>query len=391
MVAKETVIVGAGIGGVAAALALQRRDIPVRIYEQSSMLTEVGAGLHMSPNALHVLYALGLKAVLNEVQFQPAAIATRHYKTGITNFKSPLDETFRKKFGASYLEFHRADLHNALISAAQANDPDVIVLNKRVVAVTETDHHVELSFQDGSSTRTAIAVAADGVHSMMRSVLHGELGAEFTGHVAYRGLVASEILGPDIVSDDVNLWVGPAKHVVAYYIRRGELLNYVALVEEPGWQTESWTAKGDKTQLAAYFEDWHPAVQALIAQTPPEQCFKWALLVRQPLTRWSTSRTTLLGDAAHPMVPYLAQGAAMALEDAWVLSHFIANYDARAEALKAYERARLKRTVDVQTAAWEQGQLNHAVGTAREADKFKGGNFAKADWIYNHNVTELYP
>ena len=388
---KQISIVGAGIGGVATALALQQRGIAVRIYEQASKLAEVGAGLHMSPNSLHVLYALGLKPALDKVQFQADVIATRHYQTNVANFEAPLDDAFREKFGASYVQFHRADLHNTLIDAVLGNDAESIVLNKQVVGVKEREQDVQLSFLDGSNEHTPVAVAADGVHSVMRSALHGELGAKFTGHVAYRGMVSADTIGTDVIPPCCNIWVGPGKHVVAYYIRRGELLNYVALVEEPGWQTESWTTKGDKAELAAYFENWHPSVQALVEQTPAEQCFKWALLVREPLPRWSTARTTLLGDAAHPMVPYVAQGAAMAIEDAWVLAHFAASGDEPAKALKDYESARLSRTSAVQAAAWEQGQLNHAVDTERDAEQFKGGNFSKADWIYSHNVTTLYP
>lgn len=260
-----------------------------------------------------------------------------------------------------------------------------------MIDVCETEQGVELTFKDGTTKRTPIAIAADGVHSIMRGALHGELGAEYTGHVAYRGLVPAENLNLDTVDQHIGIWVGPGKHFVAYFVRRGELLNYVALVEEPGWKTESWTAKGDKTQLSAYFQEWHPAVQDLIAQTPAEQCFKWALLVRQPLSRWSTPRTTLLGDAAHPMVPYLGQGAAMAIEDAWVFVHFFSTNDDPADALRAYEHARLDRTSAVQAAAWEQGKLNHAVGTGNQTAEFKGGTFAKVDWIYGHNVTALYP
>lgn len=392
MTASTVTIIGAGIGGLTAALALQQRDIPVRIFEQARQLGEIGAGLHLSPNGMKVLDALGLADDIERIRFQPEALAMRHYATGSAFFENPFDHAFRARYGAPFYGFHRADLHRMLHDAVIANDPDCIVVNKRLVALTESAAAVALEFADGESATAAILAGADGVHSTVRTLRHRELSATFTGHVAYRGMVRSDAIEPGLVAPMMNVWAGPGAHVVAYYVRRGELLNYVALTEEDDWETENWTTPADKHELAERFRNWNPTVRTLIDQTQENQCYKWALLVRDPLPSWSSARTTLLGDAAHPMVPYLAQGSVMAIEDAWVLAHALAGDDEPATALKAYEQARLQRTANVQRAAWEQGQLNHAVGTGDDiASRGDGGGFADSAWLYGYDVCALYP
>jgi len=388
----EVTIIGAGIGGLTAALALQRLDIPVRIYEQARELGEIGAGLHLSPNGMKVLSKLGLDAAIEAIRFQPEGIAIRHYETGDAFYENAFDDAFREQFDAPFYGFHRADLHAMLLEAVLANNPACVSVDKRLMALDESTECVTLEFGDGERVDAAVVVGADGVHSTVRTLRHKDLKATFTGHVAYRGMVSSDAVEPGLVEPKMNLWAGPGAHVVAYYVRRGELLNYVALAEEDGWETENWTTPADKTALAARFSAWHPTVRALIDHTEEGQCYKWALLVRDPLTSWSSARTTLLGDAAHPMVPYLAQGSVMAIEDAWVLAHCIDNNPESREALAAYERARLERTANVQRAAWEQGQLNHAVGSGDDiASRREGGGFADSQWLYGYDPCTLFP
>ena len=388
---KSIAIVGAGIGGLTAALSLQKKGIRVRVYEQASALAEVGAGLHLSPNGIHIIRELDLRPAIQPYDFRPESLVTRHYQTGIPSFELPLDEKFEKEFGTPFIDVHRADLHNALINGVRANDPEAIILNKKLTSIKEGAHQVELTFADGTIEQAETVVAADGVHSIIRSQLYDEPGAVYTGHTAYRGLVSTDAVGKGAIEPAFNIWAGPGKHVVAYYVRRGALLNYVAVVEESNWRTESWTARADKDELVTYFDGWDPVVCKLLAQTQPDTCFKWALLVRTPLQSWSSNRITLLGDAAHPMVPYLAQGAVMAMEDGWVFAHFAAIHDDSATALKGYETARLERTSKVQATAWEQGQKEHGVGTENSDKEFKGGIFSKVSWIYGHNVCELFP
>ena len=384
-------IIGAGIGGLTAALSLQQRGVEVKVYEQSSKLAEVGAGLHLSPNAINVIRKLGLRPALEPYDFRPHALKTRHYQSGEPSFILPFDEDFEKEFGSPFVDIHRADLHRALSDAVLSNDPHAIALKKRLVSIVEKPGHVILEFEDGSVQQAETVLAADGVHSIIRSKLYDEPGAEFTGHVAYRGLVSTDALGSDLMEPDLNIWTGPGRHMVAYYLRRGAMLNYVAIVEDPEWKTESWTSPAEKEELVTRFEGWDPVVCRIIAQTKENECFKWALLKREPLDNWSSNRITLLGDAAHPMVPYLAQGAVMAMEDGWVFAHFAANYDNSADALQAYQGARIERTSNVQKAAWEQGQKEHKVGSDQGGEEFKGGNFASMAWLYGHDVCSLYP
>jgi salicylate hydroxylase len=385
-------IVGAGIGGLTTALALHKRGISVRIYEQASRLGEIGAGLHLSPNGMKVLYALGLKGAIEKIKFQPQAIAIRHYQSGKPFFENPFDDNFYTTFGAPFYGFHRADLHKMLLEAVQENDASCIEVGMRLTQLHEDNGGVRLDFEDGQTRYSEILVGADGVHSTVRTLRHPQLSAQYTGHVAYRGMVDVKDVAGDLIEPKMNLWAGPGAHVVAYYVRRGELLNYVALTEEDDWKTENWTTQADKATLAARFEDWNDTVKALIDHTQNGQCYKWAILMRDPLESWSSTRTTLLGDAAHPMVPYLAQGSVMAIEDAWVLAHCIATQGAPENALQEYEAARLERTANIQRAAWKQGQLTHAVGRGNDmSERRDGGGFADSAWIYGYDACELFP
>ena len=384
-------VVGAGIGGLTAALALNKRGFAVTVYEQTATLGEIGAGLHLSPNGMKVMRALDLEGELEAVAARPQAISTRDYVTGIPNFEGPLDAAFVARFGAPFFSFHRADLHAVLTAAAIRAKDITIFLDHRLTSVESDTDGVRLCFTDEREIAVNCVIGADGVHSAVRESMHGALGTRFTGHVAYRGMVARNDLAPDMVEEKLNIWVGPGKHVVAYPVRRGELINYVALLEEDGWDDESWTTRADAGQLAATFEDWNETVRALVAHTLSGECYKWALLGRDPLSTWSGPRTTLLGDAAHPMVPYLAQGAVMAIEDAWALAACLATEADCPSALKRYESARIERTTAVQAAAWEQGQLNHAVGRDASGDNFRGGGFADPAWIYAYDVVEMFP
>jgi salicylate hydroxylase len=388
---SEIAVVGGGIGGLTAALAMAKRGINVAVYEQTRQLTEIGAGLHVSPNGVKVLRALGLQRDLDGVAGRPRSIVARHFATGVPNFENDFDEAFDARYGAPFLSLHRADLMSILAKAV-ANEPLVrLALGSRAVRVDEDASGATVVFEDGSHRSVAAVVAADGVHSRVRANMHEGVTTKFTGHVAYRGMAATAELPAGLVEPKFNIWVGPGRHFVAYPVRRGELINYVALVEEDGWAEESWTTRADKSVLADAFVGWHATVRALVAHTLRGECYKWALLGRDPLPFWSTQRVTLLGDAAHPMVPYLAQGAVMAIEDAWVLAASLADASDPAAAFSTYERARLDRTAAIQTAAWEQGRLNHSVGRGDGADDFDGGGFSDPTWIYAHDVVAAFP
>jgi salicylate hydroxylase len=387
----EIAVIGGGIGGLTAALALARRGCDVAVYEQARELAEIGAGLHVSPNGLKVLHALGLEEDLARMAARPRSIVTRHFATGVAIFENGFDDAFAARYGAPFYSFHRADLLAVLANAVAAQPGVRLTLGACAVRVDEDGAGANVVFKDGSRASAAAVVAADGVHSRLRANMHGGIKTKFTGHVAYRGMAATADLPAGLVEPKFNIWVGPGRHFVAYPVRRGELTNYVALLEEEGWTEESWTTKADNSVLAAAFEGWHETVRALVGHTLRGQCYKWALLGRDPLPYWSTERLTLLGDAAHPMVPYLAQGAVMAIEDAWVLAATLASAPNPAAAFVTYERARLERTAAIQTAAWEQGQLNHNVGRSDEGDRFEGGGFSDPGWIYGHDVVAAFP
>ncbi len=299
MSSTKIAVIGGGIGGLTAALALARRGIDVAVYEQARELTEIGAGLHVSPNGLKVLHALGLEEELAAVAGRPRSIVTRHFATGEPNFESAFDEAFDARYGAPFFSLHRADLLGILAKAV-ATEPRVrLMLGARAMQVEEHRADVNVVFEDGSRASATAVVAADGVHSRVRANMHGGITTKFTGHVAYRGMAATAELPTGLVEPKFNIWVGPGRHFVAYPVRRGELINYVALVEEEGWADESWTTNADKSVLAAAFEGWHETVRALVEHTLRGQCYKWALLGRDPLPYWSTRA----GDAARRCSP----------------------------------------------------------------------------------------
>lgn len=384
-------VIGGGIGGLTAALALARRGSQVTVYEQARELGEIGAGLHLSPNGLKVLRALGLEPAVAAVAGRPRSIVTRHFASGAPNFENAFDDAFEARYGAPFYSLHRADLLAVLADAVTAEPEVEVTLNARAVRVDEDHGRATVVFEDGNRAAADVVVAADGIHSRVRATMHGGIETKYTGHVAYRGMAVTADLPAALVEPTFNIWVGPGRHFVAYPVRRGELINYVALVEEEGWSDESWTTRADSQVLAAGFEGWHDTVRGLVARTQRGQCYKWALLGRDPLPYWSTECATLLGDAAHPMVPYLAQGAVMAIEDAWVLAACLHSTPDPVTAFAAYERARRERTGAVQAAAWKQGQLNHAVGRGHEGDGFQGGQFSDPGWIYGHDVVAAFP
>lgn len=359
----------------------------MRLFEQAKALSEIGAGLHISPNGMHVMRALGVSDALRPFAARPQAIATRHYASGEINYEGMLDAEFESRFGAPFFSFHRADLHRVLSAAAAEFENIEILLGHRLLELKADQQRQQLKFEHKRVVTSECVVGADGVHSKVRQHIHGEVKTNFTGHVAYRGMVASNSPGADQIEPKLNIWVGPGKHVVAYPVRAGELINYVAIVEQDDWQDESWTSPAAVSDLHASFSDWHNTVRLLLEQSLAGEGYKWALLGRAQLPSWSCHNITLLGDAAHPMVPYLAQGAVMAIEDAWVLAACLAGHDDLDAGLRAYQNARLQRTSDIQAAAWQQGQLNHA----KKADDFRGGQFADPGWIYGVNVVSDYP
>ncbi|HEV7574925.1 MAG TPA: FAD-dependent monooxygenase [Caldimonas sp.] len=386
-------VVGAGLGGLAAAASLLRRGFDVTVIEQADELGEIGAGVQLSPNAMKVLRALGLEAAAIAVGFEPDRHVVRSHRTGRILAQTPLKGTLSSSFGAGYYGFHRSDLHRILQSAVPAG---VVRLGARCTGVRTEGDHAVVELADGTRHAADVVVGADGVHSVVRARLLGPEAPRFTGNVCWRGLVPAKAMPPGAIPPDMTVWFGPGASFIAYYVRRGEMINWVAMCEADAWKSESWKLEGDRREVMERYAAWHPTVRELIARS--ELYLKWALLDRDPLPRWSEGRVTLLGDAAHPMLPYLAQGACMAIEDGYsVAAHLAQSTDDVAAALAAYENDRRGRTARVQLLAraraienhldspWARLRRNVRYALQRLGDPKR--HTYRIEWIYGHDVT----
>lgn len=351
-------IIGAGIGGVTLARALEQRGIEARIFERAPMFGEVGAGVQMTPNAVKVLSALGLEDQLKKIGFLPHAMVGRNWKTARELFRTPLKESCPSLYGAEFYHVHRADLHAALASDIK---PGQATFGASCNGLIQHGNTAVAQFADGTEFEADLIVGADGVRSVIREQLWGQAAANYTGHMCWRALVNVDQHPLPFVSPDSSFWMGPKGHVVTYYVKGGSMVNIVAVNESPAWVEESWNAKSTQQEMLAGFEGWHPNLIELFKRTDPDAIFKWGLFDRDPMKTWSKGNATLLGDAAHPMLPFLSQGAAMAIEDGYVLAQSLAFHGPRQlqQALGAYELERLPRTSRVQLEARERGRTYH--------------------------------
>jgi 6-hydroxynicotinate 3-monooxygenase len=339
-------VIGAGMGGLATAAALTRAGLDVQVYEQTAGFARIGAGIQIGCNAMKVLREWGLEPFMRRETFYPRSWNNREYDSGNILFDMVFGPSAEERYGAPYLLGHRGDLHAALASAVPG---DIINLDHKLVDLTQrTDGAVDLAFANGHKSSVDAVVASDGVHSFVKQVLFGHDEPNFTGRIAYRTVFPASLLNGYPI-DDCTKWWGPDRHIVIYYVKpdRSEVY-FVTSQPEPGFRVESWSAMGDVHELRAAFAGFHPQVQHVLEACP--SVHKWALFDRDPLPRWSDGNVTLLGDACHPMTPYMAQGAAMAIEDAAVLSRCL-NGVARAgvaDAFRRFEATRKPRTSRVQ-------------------------------------------
>lgn len=339
----EILVVGAGIGGLAATLALQRSGHRVRVYEQAAELGEVGAGLSISPTGALGLKSLGLFPEFRELAYAVDRQVVRHYQTGRTLAEVPRGLRLAEQYGEGYYVIHRADLHGLLARAVLGNDPQAITTGARFLALAQEGAGVTAHFANGLAVHGDVLIGADGVRSAVRTQLFGPEEVRFTGYLAWRGLVPVERVPPEALEPPGQLFIGPQHLINRYLVRGGRLLNFVAFAEKSGWEEEGWSIPAPPGELAAEFSGWHPHVTRIIEAVPPEQLFKWALCARSPLMRWVAGRAALLGDAAHPILPYLGQGAVLAIEDAVVLGRTFRAAPNDEEALARYEAARVGR------------------------------------------------
>jgi len=352
-------VAGGGIAGLTTALALLRRGIDVDVYEQAPELREVGAGLQIGPNGSRLLIELGLRDAIEQVACAAARKEVRLWNTGETWKLFDLGRDCIERFGAPYWTVHRGDIHNVLRDAVLAQKPDAIHLNCQARGFTQNGAGVTLHLGGGRADVHGDAiVAADGVHSRLREAAGIADKTFFTGIMAWRGLVPADRLSPESRSLVGTNWVGPGAHVITYPVRRGELYNFVGVVEGRDWPIESWTESGTHEECFNDFKNWHPVVQETIRGL--DVPFKWAFVGREPLTRWAFGRFCLIGDACHPTLPFLAQGANMAIEDAVVMARCIAASPTDLDgAFRRFEDLRIERTTKIVRGSTETAKRFH--------------------------------
>ncbi|MBI3799240.1 MAG: FAD-dependent monooxygenase [Deltaproteobacteria bacterium] len=386
----RVIIVGAGIGGLTAALTLLRSGLEVQVFEQAAELREVGAGIQISPNATRLLHRLGLTDPLRQVAVRPQALQMRRWEDGKVLSRQPLADVCEATFGAPYYHLYRPDLLAVLASAV----PDGIVqLSHRCVGVQQSESGVAVTCEDGMTVSADVVVGADGIHSAVRALLFGPESPHFSGSIAYRGLVPAERLEHLQMERNSSAWLGPDRHFVHYYVGAGRFVNFVGVVPGKDWHVESWSAKGEVADALAEFATWHPQVQQIIGAV--DFTNRWGLYDRDPLDRWSVGRVTLLGDAAHAMLPFMAQGAVQSIEDAVVLAKCLegADHTSVPTALRRYEEMRKPRASQVQAYARRNGTVFHLPDG--EAQRQRDAQLAAAggsnpllasSWLYGHDV-----
>ncbi len=390
------IIAGGGIGGAATALALLNKGFDVDVYEQAPELGEVGAGVQISPNANRALDYLGVFNDLARLSSDADDKVVRLWDSGKTFEMFDLGTEALDRYGYPYLTVFRPDLLQVLVDAVRRKKPNAIHLGKKCTGFVQTRDGVGLRFEDGTEASGDVLIGADGVHSTIRASMFGSAPAEFSGMVAWRGITPMENLPERMKRSRATVWVGPNGHAVHYPLRGGEVMNFVATAERDDWQVESWNAEGTKEEFRADFEGWDKDIQILIEAAPSQ--FKWALMVRPPLQTWAEGRTALLGDACHPTLPLLAQGAVMAIEDAVVLSKCLDQYaDDPERALRRYEEIRSPVANRKVQGANENLRRFHneaflQAETAAEFINTEWGRDAileRYDWIFRDDVTRI--
>jgi len=391
-VTHHILIAGGGIGGMAAALALINRGHDVDVYEQAPALKEFGAGVQISPNGTRALHALGVLEALQKLSCSTEGKEVRLWNTGRTWKLFDLGAEAIDRYGFPYITVFRPDLLQVLVDAVRAKKPDAIHLGRRVIGVTQHDGQATLRLEGGKTAVGDAVVGADGVHSVIRHELFGGDNPRFFGMIAWRGVIPIERVPQQISRDKATNWIGVGGHVVHYPLRAGKLMNFVGIQERGDWQVESWTTPGTAQECANDHRGWHPDVQALIAAAPT--LFKWALMGRDPLPRWTAGNVTLLGDACHPTLPMLAQGAVMAIEDAVILGRCFGKYGDVAAALSRYQDARIAVTTRKVVGASDNAKRFHnpALGTEEGATAYVDREWSRDaiirryEWIFTYDV-----
>lgn len=401
---RQAVIAGGGIAGAAAALALAREGWRVTLCEAAPVLGEVGAGLQVSPNAARVLRWLGALDAVATRASRPDAAVLRDGQSGAEVYRAALGPAAEARWGAPYLHVHRADLLAVLLEAAQAAGAELRT-GSPVTSYVLRPEGPAAKLGTGEMLAADLLIGADGIRSALRARLNGPEEPVFSGQVAWRGTIPAERLPAGLVAGEATVWGGPGRHLVTYHLRGGELVNFVAIEECAEWIAEGWSGPGDPERLRRGFEGWHAAVTGVLGHV--EETFLWGLFTRPAQVRWVDGPVVLIGDAAHPMLPFMAQGAAMALEDAAVLVRALQAARGEAEDVPTredltkvaltYEEARWDRVTRVQERSVANGRLFHAPpglvrtghrGLMRLVSRIAPGlATGRLDWLYGHDAT----
>ena len=389
----KVAVIGAGIGGLTAALSLRRAGFEAEVYEQAPELTQIGGGINMGPNAARILYRLGLGDGLDREGVRPVGSHQRRWQDGRTLQRASLNPLCEQLYGAPHLTIHRADLLAVIAAGFPAEH---IHLGHRLVGLADCGDGTEAWFENGARIKADVLVGADGIHSAVRAALFGEEAPRFAGCVAYRGLVPADRVADLGLELGSQSWVGPGAHLVHYFVARGRLLNFVGWTEHDSWNREDWTDRATIERALAAFAGWHGQVRRII--TAADACFIWALFDRDPLVRWSVGNTTLLGDACHPMYPFMGQGAAQAIEDGAALAACLAaGADDPAAALRRYEQLRLPRVTRLQVMSRANKTRFHLrdglAQEARDAEWAKAGDRSPEAlrWLFEFDAGVVDP
>lgn len=394
---SHIIVCGAGIGGLTSALCLAKQGFKVTVVEQARQISEVGAGIQLGPNAMRVMRYLGLEEYIIKQGFLPQALQMRNGTDGSLIAQLKLKPELKMPWNGHYVNIHRADLIRILLAAAHATTSISIKLNTVVSAYLHNNKQAAIVTAADDKLEADLIIGADGIHSKIRESMHGKSTARYTGHRAWRLTLPTAQLGPYAPPETACVWFGDNKHAVTYRLANGEISNFVGVVESDSWAQESWSYQGKKADAMHDFEGWDPIITQIVAKA--DNHFQWALMDRPVLQEWVDGPVALLGDACHPMLPFMAQGAAMAIEDAMVLSRCLHKLETDF-ALQRYQQLRRSRTEKVWQLANKNAALYHQHGTFSSLQKLKLGfgsrllpNVAVAasqfNWLYGYDATRV--
>ncbi len=394
---RQAVIAGGGIAGLTTAIVLCQKNWQVTVIEQAAEFSEVGAGLQLSPNGVVLLEGLGVMPLLEDTLFEPEAVEMRYGSSGNRIFSLPLRQAAVQRWGARYINVYRPDLVTALLTRLDVfldNGQLQLINGQRVTGYRQSPQQLEVLVDTGETRNADLLVGADGIQSTIRQQMHGNTAPRFTGNVAWRAVVPLAATGVHSPPPTACIWTGAGKHAVTTRVRSGNWVNFVGVVEQDSWREEGWRIRGTTEQALDDFNDWSPTVTQCIKSAT--ELYRWALYDRLPLSHWSDGRVVLLGDAAHPMLPSMAQGAVQSIEDACTLGNLLSpeslNTNDVAEACGQLFARRISRTSRVQKVSAKNMKLFHTRGRIMQKARFEPARIAgylapwalygMNDWLY---------